>query len=208
MKEEKYNYNGVDLFKFFFAFCVIACHIHPYGVEEYKIFSIYNFLDTILNAAVPFFFIASGFFMARKLKSPISHKENMKVILGILKKYLVLYLVWTLIYLPITIYHYINSEASPLGIAFDFLNGMFFTGQHWYSWHLWYMCSLIWALILLYFGARFKISDWVIFLLASVLFIFAFVYGHFLSSGDNCSLNYLEQSLEPQEGNLRHLYIW
>ncbi len=178
------NYDGIDLFKFFFALCVVACHVHPYNTQITSPLSVLTFLSTILNVAVPFFFIANGFFIAGKMKVPIENGENLFVVWTTLKKYLLLYMIWTAIYLPITIYYYVVSKSSPLGIVYNFLDGLLFTGEHWYSWSLWYLCALIWTLAMIMFFVKYKYSGKVLIVVSVALFIFAYIYGHSLSSLD------------------------
>ena len=62
----KKNYNLIDILKFFFMLCVIAIHCHIeliFGRAGWYI------LHCIFRLAVPFFFIASGFFFAAKLEN-------------------------------------------------------------------------------------------------------------------------------------------
>ena len=105
------NYNGIDLFKFFFALCVVAIHVHPFNVEAEGAFSFFSFLNTILNTAVPFFFIANGFFMAGKMKTPLGAHENLSVVCNVLKKYVLLYVIW--IFPIILISNLFSLEIMP-----------------------------------------------------------------------------------------------
>ena len=62
----KKNYNFIDILKFLFMLCVIAIHCHIeliFGRAGWYI------LHCIFRLAVPFFFIASGFFFAAKLEN-------------------------------------------------------------------------------------------------------------------------------------------
>lgn len=123
------NYKGIDLFKFLFALCVVACHINPYDTQVTGLFQARVFLNTLLYSAVPFFFIANGFFLAKRIKTPFEAHENFFTFLQIAKKYLRLFLLWTVVYLPITVYYYIVSNSSPLAIVYNFVDGLFLQGS-------------------------------------------------------------------------------
>ena len=182
MNAKARNYNGIDIFKFFFALCVVACHVPIYHTQSTSPFSAYGFFSTVINSAVPFFFISNGFFIASKLNSSTTNSDNRDIIKSNIKKYIVLYLIWTVLYMPITIYHYIVSDISPLGIAVDFFFGLVFLGEHWCSWSLWYLCSLIWSLVLIWICIHGKKANIILAAVSMILFVFAFIYGHYLSS--------------------------
>lgn len=55
------QYNSIDLFKFLFAVVVVMIHTTPFKNAS-ETFS-YYFSNTFCNLAVPFFFVASGFFV-------------------------------------------------------------------------------------------------------------------------------------------------
>ncbi len=189
--EEKRRYHGIDFAKFFLAFFVVACHVHPYGAFQSTSFSLRKCLDTLLNVAVPFFFIANGFFLAKKLKKPILSRENAPIVWDSFKKFLRLYAIWTVIYLPITIYYYATSGMAFMDIAMDFVFGLFFKGEHWQSWHLWYLCALLWAHLILLLLIKMKSSDVVGAIVAVLLFALAYVWGNVLSSIDFAPIRYL-----------------
>lgn len=65
-------YTGLDAFKLFFAACVVA--IHTYALDRVPELAAFWITQGIFRLAVPFFFVASGFMLGRKLygegKSP------------------------------------------------------------------------------------------------------------------------------------------
>jgi peptidoglycan/LPS O-acetylase OafA/YrhL len=79
--------------------------------------------------AVPFFFIASGFLLAKKLQLPLHKEENIDII----KKYLIrivkLYLIWNIIYLLLAIIGFILEKSTPLMSIYLYLRGLFLVGQ-------------------------------------------------------------------------------
>lgn len=54
------NYNAIDIAKFVMALLVVAIHTHPENEIENKL--ILDIINCIYSIAVPFFFVASGFF--------------------------------------------------------------------------------------------------------------------------------------------------
>ena len=64
-KPVRRTYAGVDVFKFFFAVCIVALHTDALDFLPYNTF--YMITNIVFRAAVPYFFVASGFFLGRKL---------------------------------------------------------------------------------------------------------------------------------------------
>lgn len=71
------NLNAVDVGKFFMAFVVIAIHTHPFEGLEQSVFITIYFLSC--HCAVPFFFLSTGYLLARKLKSKNTIDEKNKL---------------------------------------------------------------------------------------------------------------------------------
>lgn len=113
------QYSGIDIAKMICAIMVIAIHTQP--------FIRYVWLDrgagVITRLAVPFFFVTTGFFL--------DFSETKKVKMCILRL-LVLYAIWTIIYLPF----------SSLSIRKLLLTGVIG--------HLWYIPAAIVAVLLTY----------------------------------------------------------
>jgi peptidoglycan/LPS O-acetylase OafA/YrhL len=109
------------------AFCVVA--LHTITLEQSKLIIINELYDSFVNMAVPFFFIASGFLLAKKLQLPLHKEENIDII----KKYLIrivkLYLIWNIIYLLLAIIGFILEKSTPLMSIYLYLRGLFLVGQ-------------------------------------------------------------------------------
>lgn len=95
------EYRILDLMKFVMAVVVIAIHIRP--EVSFSNHSVKIIFEGIYSLAVPFFFMASGFLLFRKARIPLEDVGKARI-LSYLKRMLKLYVVWTLIYLPLTIY--------------------------------------------------------------------------------------------------------
>lgn len=61
----KKSYAAVDVFKFFFAICIVALHTKALDLFPHTL----NYMITkvVFRVAVPYFFVASGFFLGKKL---------------------------------------------------------------------------------------------------------------------------------------------
>ena len=105
---EKKNYYGIDLLKFTMAVCVVAIHTQPlYGIQSV---AVQRLFDTITSLAVPYFFSVSGFLLFSKIDADISSEKNMEVCKKYLSRVLSLYVIWNIIYLPITIFGFKENK--------------------------------------------------------------------------------------------------
>jgi surface polysaccharide O-acyltransferase-like enzyme len=148
------------------AIFVIAIHTHPFENVKLEIFQ--KIYSTIISTAVPFFFMSSGFLVFNKMEN-FDNIKIRKYLLKIIK----LYLIWTLIYIPLTIYDYANNNHSLIFNVLLFIRGLLFIGEHYNSWILWYLLSLIYSMLLLGVLIKCKIKIRVIYLISVLLFIFA-----------------------------------
>lgn len=146
---------ALDYFKFFLAILVITIHLDPYPVSAEWILG-----DGIARIAVPCFFIINGYFLALLV-------ENKKRFFSYLKKLVVLYIVWMLIYSGF--YYDDLSIYSRRGIIGSVL--LIFTG----FWHLWYIGALIGASVLLYIVRGY--NKYLLLIISLILFVFGgFIY--------------------------------
>lgn len=149
------NLNAVDVGKFFMAIVVIAIHTRPFEGFEPSIFL--QLYDLLCTCAVPFFFLATGYLLERKLKNEYSFMMRNKAVSRTLYKMIQLYLIWSIVYLPLAIYdYYFFPGKSIFGsfIVFDalsYIQGLLFVGEHFNSWILWYLLSAIYALFVVKF---------------------------------------------------------
>lgn len=127
MKER--GYAGIDCFRLLAAIFVIAIHTSPLG-------SIHETVDFILTrilarTAVPFFFMATGFFLFSQQKR-ISFSYR-----SFVQKIGVIYAISILLYVPLNIYTgYFGQERLGIRILRDIIfDGTFY--------HLWYLPAVI-----------------------------------------------------------------
>lgn len=137
------NYKLIDLLKFICAFLVIGIHTRPFQASSDLLDKLFYY--DISNYAVPFFYACTGYFLIAK-----SSEENLhaKLILRC-KKILRIYLTWSAIYLPLTISGWvIEGSLNPTYLLLC-LRNFIFVGDNFYSWTLWYLNGLIFALLLI-----------------------------------------------------------
>ena len=156
--ESKLNadkYRFLDIMKFVMAIVVVAIHTRP-EISFNSAFIRQNF-EVIYSLAVPFFFIASGFLLFRKVEFPLN-ADGSKRILGYLSRICRLYLLWTLIYLPLAIYGFWMEGIPPLKAAAVFLRNILLVGENYMSWPLWYLLAVIVAVGIIYSLLKLKVS--------------------------------------------------
>ena len=142
-KSTESNYKLIDLLKFICAFLVIGIHTRPFQASS-------NLLDPffyydISNYAVPFFYACTGYFLIVKSSG---EKLHTKLIIRC-KKILRIYMVWSVIYLPLTISGWIIEGGLDPTYLLLCLRNFIFVGDNFYSWTLWYLNGLIFALLLI-----------------------------------------------------------
>lgn len=145
------NFNGIDLMKFLGALLVIVIHTEP--LSSYN--SVIDFyLDYALaRVAVPFFFLTSGYLFFRKMKEPLEDGQaDRQVLFRYLKRILQIYLVWSVIYLPVHLYDLYRLKdfgvESVLELLLNYPFNFLFYGSYE---HLWYLPALIASVALVYF---------------------------------------------------------
>ena len=97
-----------------------------------------------------------------------------------IKRIGILYIIWTIIYIPFAVYDYQNND---LGFIYDlvlFIRGMVFIGDHFYSWPLWYLLSLFYSLLIIYYLLLKSKSIIYIFICSMIFFILSLILNQFL----------------------------
>lgn len=127
--DKKEYYTGIDYFRFIAALLIIAIHTSPLA----KISDMGNFILTriVARIAVPFFFMASGFFM-------LSRYDYMgKRLIKFVKKTSVIYGISIIMYLPVNI---LNGYFKVDNLIPNFIRDILFDGT---MYHLWYLPAAI-----------------------------------------------------------------
>lgn len=169
------QYNGLDAVKFILAVLVAMRHIiQVFFTPDSRWHLLIG--SWLSNLAVPTFFIISAFFLFQKVDR---EKPDGAVILGYCKKVLRMYLIWSVIYLPIDWYNWYHGQSSVWEGIRDYLQAFLFSSsivQLWYLPALAVACLIVWAL----YTKGVKI--WQILLITGCLFVIGVV-------GDNWYLN-------------------
>lgn len=141
------QYAAVDIAKYISALLVVCIHTFPF-IDINETFNTY-FIQTLCRLAVPFFFMISGYFLFGKIRQNEDDRD-------VLKKYifrlLKIYAVWTVIYLPYTIYNYVQAQSGWMGI-FSYLRDLVLNGSYY---HLWFLPALMTGTLIVYWLYRKK----------------------------------------------------
>ena len=154
------EYKFLDVMKFMMAIVVVAIHTRPECSFESAI--VREIFEAVYSIAVPFFFMASGFLLFRKVSLPLD-SEGEKRIKKYLKKTVKLYLIWTAIYLPMTVYGFYLDKMPILKSVVVFIRNILLIGENYMSWPLWYLLALIVGVGIIYGLLRLRVSiNWIV----------------------------------------------
>ena len=177
---EKYS---LDLCKFIMAFAVIAIHTDPLVDCSNTAMSRIGYL--FLSMAVPFFFLTSGYLLAAKLQYPFSGQEDLFKIRRYMTKILKMYLIWTLLYLPMALWHFVAAGKTLHRAIQLYIQGFFFVGQQYNSWPLWYLLSTFYTLGVLYLLLKHKAPPTALFLVSGISAVISFSIDALIASPDH-----------------------
>ncbi len=142
----KKTYGILDVTKFISALFVIAIHCAPFA-EVNASFNLF-YVQILARLAVPFFFTASGWLFFRKIDPTLGwkHDENKKALRHYWKRIFKLYLVWSVLYIPLLAISWIQGgfdTSTGLRLIRDILiNGTYY--------HLWFLPALLLGVPLVY----------------------------------------------------------
>lgn len=154
------QYKLLDLMKFVMAIVVVAIHTCP--EMSLKSIALREMIEGVYSIAVPFFFMSSGFLLFRKMSIPLDRDGEIRI-LSYLKKIGRLYLVWTTIYLPLTIYGFWMDGIPFFKSVMIFFRNILLVGENFMSWPLWYLLALIVAVGMIYVLLKLKLSkNWIL----------------------------------------------
>ena len=134
----KKNYGAIDIAKYVSALLVVCIHTFPF--YELSIQLNTYWIQTVCRLAVPFFFVCSGFFFFRKWNRE-TPETNHEALVHYEKRLLKIYLIWTVIYLPYTIWDYTKVGFRFYHI-FAYIRDLLLNGSYY---HLWFLPALMLA---------------------------------------------------------------
>ena len=108
---------------------------------------IYILYEVAVSIAVPFFFLSTGYLIGRKIQNK---KEFDDVLVERQQKKVIrYYVIWTIVYLPLTILGFYKAGDGFVKSFVQFIRNVFFQGENYYSWPLWYLLSAVYGLTIL-----------------------------------------------------------
>lgn len=151
--EDKKVYSNIDLLKFIFSFFIVMIHTSPFADVNETVH--YVFENIITRVAVPFFFVSSGFFFAKsfeysKQKKIAGTKTNFKRLRKTEWRIILLYAVWSVIYLFLAMP--VNYNGWSIKNIIDYCLSSVSKFSYY---HLWYIYALVFAYPILYFLMRY-----------------------------------------------------
>ena len=144
--QEKEEYVLIDILKFIFAIMIVGIHTQTMNDSNSNVQ--WYILHIIYRAAVPFFFLSSGFLFGKKY---LKNKENLKLnTTRQIKRLLIPFLFWMLVSLPYIIIT--TTGQNVIVIMLKILRKAIF-----YPWGaLWFILALILAIAIEYFFLKKK----------------------------------------------------
>lgn len=142
---EKKQYYGLDLLKFVLAIFVAERHVvQIYFGADSKWRILWN--NWLSNLAVPLFFTIAGFFLFQKMETD-NREANKARLSRYCKRILTMYLIWSVLYLPIDIQNFGGIRGITKSSLLSWLQSFFFCStipQLWYLPALAVACFLVW----------------------------------------------------------------
>lgn len=157
------NYRILDIVKYVAAIMVVFVHCGQDNEPPTQGFLLYFIKNIVCRIAVPFFFIASAYFIRKGAeKSP-------QYVWGYLKTTIKSYLLWSLAFAPIGL-DWIRQNLELAGNLFPFalLYGIIHIGTYY---HLWYIPAMLFSVFLMDKLLR-RISYKVLIIVSILLFVF------------------------------------
>lgn len=150
---------GFDILKFLMAFVIVSLHV---GVS--KVFSqpVSTICLNFQNLAVPVFFVLSSYLFFSKFFS--SQEQDYKAIWRYERRLLVLYLIWSVIMIPITLFLHSYQSYGLLGILY-WVKDFFFDYTFYASW---FFGALLVGMPIVFL---FRNHQWLLLALSLVLYI-------------------------------------
>ncbi len=130
--------NSIHLAKFISSILVVC--IHVFAIHSYEPTPIIVFL---LNMAVPFFFTTSGYLLLHKKGGEL---PNSAQIYKYFRKYLKLYFIWAILYIPFEISALCDMRLPIIKITYNLGWNLLVTGRFYKAWPLWYLLATLQSL--------------------------------------------------------------
>ena len=123
------NYNGIDVAKFICSILVIAIHVDPFATSDNSTLQQLHFFlsQYIARIAVPFFFIAAGYFLFRKTSPDSFDLRPVRKYIGRIVR---LYVLWSILYFPLVLYYAIRGNIGFRQFVTTYARRLIFVGSY------------------------------------------------------------------------------
>lgn len=165
---------GVDVFRVIAIISVIAIHTTPFNYDDNSQILAFAFINQISRYAVPLFFIFAGYFWAKKVSE--QPNEAIKLSIPNIKRLLFLFIFWNLLFLiPF------DPELwfSQGGFSRQLMENISYSTEspvrtmiYGTKSHLWFLMSLIGAIVISAFFMQFRQAK-ALYVFAAALYVFA-----------------------------------
>lgn len=172
--DQKEEFVGIDLLKLMCALLVVFIHTCSYK-NQYGIV----FKNVVCNMAVPFFFITSGFLYQNSFSFAENKNKYMK---RYLKKLIIMYMLWSIISLPVAIFNieHVYSEKSAIIKVIALVRQILFVGS---LGIYWYVLALILSILIISLGVI-KKKEKIVYFVAIIGFIIGIFYQNYESNSN------------------------
>lgn len=161
--------NSLDILKFIMAVAVVVLHVGALYGEPCVYGPAVCWFE---NLAVPFFFISSGYLIGRHISAQTS-ADSKAYLRGKSRRYLRLFVVWSLIYLPVSLVLYSQNATIGVKTVFDYVGRIALMGDFEGVWFIWYLYSSVFVYFLLSLCDDIRGRVW----LYAVFFVVIYIIG-------------------------------
>lgn len=141
--------NSIDIFRYVCAILVVAVHTTPFIEINEQL--AYLFETILPRVAVPFFFAIAGYYYIVKITE--EKVDIKKVFGGYIKKLLLVYSIWSIMYIIIELVQEISTGLTVIEFLKQIISSYFIGGSYY---HLWFFPALFFAIIVTTFFAKIK----------------------------------------------------
>lgn len=169
------NFYGVDIAKVILAVLVVVLHTQAFADFGKPI---HYGVHVLTRVAVPFYFIASGYFLFRGISIDDSGAAR---VVKYLRKIAKLYIVWTVIYSPVILKAAVSHSDSAWGVMLRSAKMICVTGYY----HLWYLLALIVSVVVIYFFRKLTQNLLILMVFSSTMYIIGLMLSEFYVLADS-----------------------
>ncbi len=142
--ENKQQYGAIDIMKFLCSLLIVAAHYVTENAEG-RINRLLEYSASLYIIVVPFFFCCSGFLLFKKIFS--DSQDGGKRVISYCKHLMIMYGVWSVIYLSFKITEWIKFGASSENVIKYLINSIFYSTYK----TIWFLPALCVGTVIAYF---------------------------------------------------------